>query len=828
MMQTLDLELLGSPRFVGKTLPLSKLTALAAYLVLQNKWVARDELLNLFYPNSSEPDARNSLRQLVLRLKSDWQNLEIESKSSKMRLALPCDVHEFKMALAQKNLARVLDFEATLLEGLYLADAPEFMAWLEFERSDIRAAWVQMALAFARTAEPSAACTALKKVLQLDELCEEAVQIFLERSEPNQAKLVFEQFKKSASQMGLEPHPKTQALYDQLSDFSQTTTRHNLPFSSTPFVGREQQLRSLHEIIEHPMSRLITVVGLGGMGKTRLALQAAHGWLESGFDGVYLVTLADVQDISGLPNAIASAMNIPVYTDVKTELLSLLKQKRVLLLLDNFEHFILEPHGFLHDLLEHCAKIKVLVTSRTPLEIYGEWLFDLQGFEAQDSAGTQLFWQTAQRHNPKLEITDQSSALQIVQRLGGMPLAIELAAYWTRLLTPKEVLHELEQGLKLETKSMAVPMRQRAIDLMLEQSYDRLGLSEKIVLQGMCVFRGGATLAAARAVTSSSLEDLQRLVETGLLQKNNLGRFDLHELLRQYVLTRVKKTDLTAFQQRQGQYFSELVLGAIKGIEKNHLPTVAVLSLEYPNIEVILSFFTRFDLQDQFIQIADIYLVFLRVRGLFWTVLDLIDANLNNPDLSDNVRQQNQVIMACVLQRTFQLEASAKCFEQTLPSLKPTDTTWGYAWLGYSETLLRLGQVQQALTACQNAIAAFENTNLHFYFIRAKILLAYAFLYTEQFENAKTQALETIQIANRNNVSYFYGDWYWEVGKIFIALQEPDTLKYVQGTFEFYKGINDMYSIQFIAREAKTLYLSHGQTKNHDWVQNFLLQLGVG
>jgi tetratricopeptide (TPR) repeat protein len=680
-----------------------------------------------------------------------------------------------------------------------------------------------MALEFARSAENGAACTALKKILHLDPLCEEAVQLFLDRGDGRAAKLVFEQFQQAAAEMGFAPHPKTMALYSQLTEFSQTITQHNLPFSGTPFVGRTAQLSALHKIIEHPMSRLITIVGLGGMGKTRLALQAAHGWLESGFDGVYLVTLADIQEIAGLPNAIARAMSVPVYNDAKSELLGLLHQKRVLLLLDNFEHLSLTPNSFLHDLLEQCAKVKVLVTSRIPLEIYGEWLFDLQGFETGDVAGTQLFWQTAQRHNPKLQTTDQDSAEQIVSYLGGMPLAIELAAYWSRVLSPKEILFELMHGLKLETQSLAVPPRQRAIDLLLEQSYERLSPTQQQVLQGMCVFRGGATLAAARAVTGGSLADLQRLMETGLLQKNNIERFDLHELLRQYVLTRVTQADLSTFGQRQGRFYIELALHSIhQGAEKDYRLAWDALLIEFSNIEQVLPFFTSFNLHQEFTRVADIYMVFLRVRGLFWTALDLTRANLENPDLEITVRQQNQVFMGCILQRTFQFEASAQCFEKFLPDLQPTDSTWGYAWLGYSETLLRLGRVQEALAACPKAVAAFTGTELYFYLIRAKILLAYAFLYSAQAEHARAQATETIEIADQHSISYYYGDWYWEVGKVFIALQEPDTLKYVQGTFEFYKGINDMYSIMFIGREAKKLFLENKQQSNHDWVERYL------
>jgi DNA-binding SARP family transcriptional activator len=821
VLQSLDLKLLGAPTSAGQILPLSKLTALAAYLVLQNNWVTRDVLLNLFYPHSNQTDASNSLRQLLLRLKSNWQTVEIENKGSRLRLLLPCDVHEFKALVQQKNIHRVLEFETTLLEGLYLPDAPEFMDWLNQERQWLRLAWIQMGLDFAHSSEQAAACAVLTKILQLEPLCEEAVQIFLERGQPNTAKVVFELFKQAALEMGFAPKQKTQDLYARLGDFSP----HNLPFSNTPFVGRESQLRALHEIIEHPKSNLITIVGLGGMGKTRLALQAAHAWLEAGFDGVYLVTLADITDIGALPNAIASAMNVPVYTDVKSELLGLLRFKRVLLLLDNFEHLSLEsPRGFLHDLLEHCPKIKILVTSRVPLEIYGEWLFDLHGFEASDLAGTQLFWQTAQRHNPALRSGDQDSALEIVQRLGGMPLAIELAAYWTRILSPKEILSELTHGLTLETQSLAVPMRQRAIHLMLEQSYDRLSLSQQAILQGMCVFRGGATLAAARAVTECGIQDLQRLVETGLLQKNSYGRFDLHELLRQYVLTRVMAADLSHFQERQGRFFCDYMLQAIQGAEISHLPIWTTLSPDFPNMELALGFYTRYDLQDYFTHTTDIVLVFLRVRGLFGNALELMQKNLEHPDLPKRVRRQNQVMMACILQRTSQLEASASFFEGFLPDLTPTDTTWGYAWLGYSETLLRLGRAQEVLDTSQKAIAAFTGTELYFYLIRAKILLAYALLYTQQPERAEALALETIQIADQHKVNYFYGDWYWEVGKIFIALQKPDTLKYVQATFEFYKGINDTYSIQFIAKEAKALFVQHRQTGNAAWVDGFLAQ----
>ena len=125
----------------------------------------------------------------MLRLKSDWHGLEIEAKTAKMRLLVPSDVAQFKAACELNNSADVLDFTPTLLEGLHLEDAPDFMVWLETEREAIRTAWLQTAVSFARHAEPDAALPALKKILQFDELCEEAVQLFLEHGEPSQNSL---------------------------------------------------------------------------------------------------------------------------------------------------------------------------------------------------------------------------------------------------------------------------------------------------------------------------------------------------------------------------------------------------------------------------------------------------------------------------------------------------------------------------------------------------------------------------------------------------------------------------------------------------------------
>jgi predicted ATPase/predicted Ser/Thr protein kinase len=330
--------------------------------------------------------------------------------------------------------------------------------------------------------------------------------------------------------------------------------RHNLPVQATPFVGRETELARLGDLLTAPDVRLVTILGPGGMGKTRLALQSAEAHLDR-FGGVYHVPLAPLQSAQAIVPAVADATGFSFYGEEnpRQQLLGYLCEKDMLLVMDNFEH-VLEGADLVTEILQVAPHVAVLATSRARLNVRGEHLFAIAGMsyptpesvseqsgQGHDStvrhSAVQLFLQTARRVRSDLELEsdDLEHVTHICHLVQGMPLGILLAATWIEMLTPAEIASELGQSLDfLETDLRDVPERQRSIRAVFDYSWDLLTPREQEVFQGLSVFRGGFTRQAAQQVTDASLRDLMSLVSKSLLHRTPDGRYEVHELLRQY------------------------------------------------------------------------------------------------------------------------------------------------------------------------------------------------------------------------------------------------------------------------------------------------------
>ncbi|HSR29272.1 MAG TPA: protein kinase, partial [Anaerolineae bacterium] len=357
--------------------------------------------------------------------------------------------------------------------------------------------------------------------------------------------------------------------------------RHNLPAQATPFVGREAELAELACLLAEPQARLITILGAGGMGKTRLALEAGAGALDGFEDGVYLVPLAPLQSAQAIVPAVARAVGLSFSDDgePRDQLLDHLNPRTMLLLLDNFEHLLAHPTvpathghgklgdgdgaGLVDDLLSAAPGVKVLATSRLRLNVQGEQLFHLLGMEVPHGEATadagaysavKLFVQGARRVRPGFELAgrDQQYVARICRLVAGMPLAILLAAAWVELLSPEEIEGEIAASLDfLETDLRDVPERQRSIQAVFDYSWNLLGERERAVFAGLSVFRGGFLREAAQAVTGATLRELKALVDKSLLHRTPTGRYEIHELLRQYGLEKlVQRGELEALRQR--------------------------------------------------------------------------------------------------------------------------------------------------------------------------------------------------------------------------------------------------------------------------------------
>jgi predicted ATPase/DNA-binding CsgD family transcriptional regulator len=325
------------------------------------------------------------------------------------------------------------------------------------------------------------------------------------------------------------------------------TIAHNLPAQPTPFVGRHDELAEITRLLADTACHLLTLVGPGGIGKTRLALEAVTRVKDDFPDGVCFVSLAPVTSPTLLLSAICEALLLTLYGEkyMKLQLLSYLSSKRLLLVLDNYEH-LLEDVDLLTEILAAVPHAKILITSRERLNLREEWVLELQGLpfpasddetDIEDYSAVQLFLHTARRVNNAFSLSDgqKSAVTRICKLVGGMPLGIELAAAWVRALSCEQIAGEIERSLDiLETPARNVPLRHRTMRAAFEPTWERLSDDERAVFMKLSVFRGGFTWEAAEYVAGAALRTLSALVDKSLLRTDINERYDLHELLRQY------------------------------------------------------------------------------------------------------------------------------------------------------------------------------------------------------------------------------------------------------------------------------------------------------
>ena len=323
---------------------------------------------------------------------------------------------------------------------------------------------------------------------------------------------------------------------------------HNLPLQLTPFFGRAQELSDIASKLANPNCRLLTILGAGGMGKTRLSIEAAQVQIENFTDGITYVELAPIEEgesaanSNSLASALVDALKIGLQgaAPLEEQLFAYLKRKEMLIVFDNFEHLI-ETAVFISHLLTQAPDVKVLTTSRERLNLQEEWLLPLHGLlytdeAAEELSAAQLFSQRAQQIKPAFEFSKEETAvLRICKLVEGMPLAIEIAASWVAQLPCTAIANEIEKELDILTTEMRnVPDRHRSIRAVFDYSWERLNTKEQNALQKLSVFRGGFTLEAAQQVADASIRILSRLVGKSLLSVDENGRYAIHELLRQF------------------------------------------------------------------------------------------------------------------------------------------------------------------------------------------------------------------------------------------------------------------------------------------------------
>ena len=375
-----------------------------------------------------------------------------------------------------------------------------------------------------------------------------------------------------------------------------------IPAFATPLIGRVAELERIKGLIAEN-TRLLTLLGPGGIGKTRLAAQAAED-CAAGFEhGAVFVSLTSLKSSNRIVQTIAEALNfpLPTYEDETRQLLRFLRTKKLLLILDNFEHLLNDGLSIVELILQSARNVQILITSRERLEIEGEVAVQVTGLGypadtleadllAYDAVG--LFVQCARRIRPEFPSSeaDLNGTATICRIVQGMPLALELAASWLHMLTVDELKQEIEQSIDILGRGDArrADERHASIRAVFAHSWSMLDSDERELFTAVTIFRDGFTREAAEHVTSAKLHVLSRLVSKSMIRfESEESRFRIHELLRQYgnETLALNQSRLLAIQQRHAAYYADFMAkkwDRLRG--SNQLEAVQELGADLANI----------------------------------------------------------------------------------------------------------------------------------------------------------------------------------------------------------------------------------------------------
>ncbi|MBX3053808.1 MAG: hypothetical protein KF753_20180 [Caldilineaceae bacterium] len=492
---------------------------------------------------------------------------------------------EFCAACAESLEMALELYRGDFLQGFSLDDSPQFDDWQFFQAEGLRrdlAAGLDTLVeqGIARQCYEDAIAHA-RRWAALDPLHEPACRALMKLyAWTGQYEAAIRQFHRCVQalqeEMGVEPDEETQQLYAQIRNRrfplpSQgipptpaneseppaivSTPVGNLPPVSTAFVGRQMELAQIAQRLADPSARLLTIVGPGGMGKSTLALQAGRAEAANFSDGVWFVPLAGMELPEQMPSAILTALQMPSGggTPPRRQLSTHLRRKQILLILDNFED-VLPAAGMLAELLRACPQVKLIVTSRERLNLRDEWLLalgnltyptdtSLENAKQSEYSALRLFEICAQRTQPTfiLDATSLPSVVRICQLVDGMPLALEMAGAWVRVLPVAEIPAEIERSLVfLSTGARDVAERHRSIHAVFDHSWRLLTERERSVLRQLSVFRNGFSREGAEAVAGASLLDLSTLLDKSWLGLEGDGRYRMHALAHQYALEKLR------------------------------------------------------------------------------------------------------------------------------------------------------------------------------------------------------------------------------------------------------------------------------------------------
>ncbi len=750
-MPQLTVQFFGKPQIWVDGEPLESLVSQKAraalfYLAAHPGMVSRSQLAGLLWSDMEESAARANLRVVISKLKprlSEFLIINRREIGLDPEKNIPASIDQF---LKSDDLRQIANgYKGPFLNGFDLNEPSLFADWIEVQRAKCQQKAIdslaQLASAALKEGAFVQSIADLRQLLLLDPWREEAHrQLMLVYARSGDRGAALSQYEKCTKALNdgldIEPSAETKALFEQIKggEIGQkahptmaetigalshaSVTPNNLPTHPLNFIGRSAELDQVVNLLSGNESRLVTLTGTGGIGKTRLGIECGQALLSKFESGVFFVSLISHNSVNSLPLAIINELELApaAHKTPKEQLLNYIRDKSMLLVLDNFEH-LLKGIDLVLELLETGPELNLLVTSREPLGLAAEWVLPLKGLpfatHGKHEAAT-LFVDRAKRLDLSFSADDEQPCIhKICNLVEGLPLALELASAWIRVISCNEIAAEIEGNIDiLETDLPIVPDHQRSIRAVFAYSWSLLTDPEKEGFSKLAIFRGGFDRSAAEKVAGVNLRTLTTLIDKSLLQKESGGRYRIHPLLQEFGLEQLPIDQKSKLVDAFGAYYSGLLSRLEPRMYGAEEKLLQVVDAEFDNVQAVFNRLIEGALTEEIlIEILPVASYYYTRKNLFFDGQALIKDLIANGSRWSAETQANLQVHGSSFD--YQLGHFAEAFDRlnlAIPVLQQADmakeSAEAFYYLGI--VLLRRGDYKTANKRFKDSLSLFE------------------------------------------------------------------------------------------------------------------------
>lgn len=869
--------------------------ALFAYLVL-NAGIAfrREVLATLLWPDQSSAEALHALRQTLNRVRNaigdreaapPFMDISRQTIAFNTHNTVWLDVAEFTHAIAATEQAsapgqtrnpgdaapplhrhRRLEacrpcmerlqqaaglYTGDLLPGFFLNSLP-FEEWLTLQREQLHRqameVFYHLAAYHERREEYSHAQTYARQQISLEPWREEAhgqlMRALALSGQRSAALAQYETLRRTLrEELGVDPAPETQALYTQICETTlsaQQDLPHNLPAQLTPFLGRSHEIRHIAESLNHPHCRLLTLVGAGGIGKTRLALRAAEETLSAFRDGVYYVPIGAINTPDSLIPALTETLGLTPLgkQDLKLQLEHYLRHKELLLVLDGFER-LFEAGEIVADLLRRAPGLTVLATSRARLNLPGEWVFTVEGLHCPANSpetpeaceAVQLFLESARRAAPDFTPTeaDWPAINEICRLTEGMPLAIEMAAAWLQVFSCPEIVGEIKGDIDFLTTSLqGIPERHRSLRAVFDSSWEMLAPEEQQVFQKLAIFEGGFDRQAAAHIAGASPAMLAALSHKSLLRQDTANgahpdsRHELHELLQRYAEEKLNALPHVAAQTQalHSDYYLEFLArqsALLTGPQQRE--AMQRIHSELRNIHRSWDWAVAHDALPALGRALKSLFMFYELRSGFQEVKGLLKRTLQQLPFAASPEAQiiRGQLLACLGWFTFRSGESREGQQQLEESLALLRTRQADAEVAFSLTYLgtialHTGNYDAAEAYCTESLTLYQKQDDSHGAAQALNILGQVAYQRGHYSEAEEHSREGLALAQSAQLQPIVADSLRQLGNVALALNRyEETQTCYTEALAGYRALGNRWGESAVLNNLGALYGRLGQ-----------------